>query len=139
MIEPKPRLNVKGWMENHNKQKSEIGAHQQNIKLVIGDSIIRHLDKSSTLQKAEAKRIQWVNAGISGDVVENIRWRIRDYAASDRVSKVIIAAGTNNLFKDSAEQIVLELTDAYNLAQEKFPKATIWIQSGYKTIFRREI
>ena len=70
-----------------------------------------------------------MNAGIGGDGIENVHWRLRDYPDSAQVSRVVIAAGTNNLFNDSAEEIIQEVENVHELATKKFPKAFIWVQS----------
>ena len=42
-LEPKPRMHNKDWIEGHNKQKQCIAAGEVK-KLVIGDSIVKHLN-----------------------------------------------------------------------------------------------
>ena len=129
-MEPTPRPQTKEWKENHLKHKEEITKGTSgDVRVVIGDSIIKHLDKATVLMKGKYEGIKWVNAGIGGDGVENVHWRLRDYPDSAQVSRIIIAAGTNNLFSDSAEEIVQEVEKIHELATKKFPKAFVWVQS----------
>ena len=130
-LEPTPRPYTKEWTNNHLRGKNEIAKGASgDIKLVVGDSIIKHLDKATVLMKGKYENIKWINAGIGGDGVENVHWRIRDYPESAQVSRIVIAAGTNNLFNDSAEEIIQEVENIHETAlKNKFPKALIWVQS----------
>ena len=56
-LEAKPRPHVKGWLEGHVSQKQQIAMKDlKDMKVVIGDSIIKHLDmsnpNSNSLQKS---------------------------------------------------------------------------------------
>ena len=116
-LEPTPRPQTKEWKENHLRHKEEITKETSgDVRVVIGDSIIKHLDKATVLMKGKYEGIKWVNAGIGGDGVENVHWRIKDYPDSAQVSRIIIAAGTNNLFSNSAEEIVQEVEKIHELA-----------------------
>ena len=73
--------------------------------------------------------MNWINAGLSGDCLENVHWRIKDYVDSANIVKVFLAAGNNNLFKHSVDEIVQEIRDIHNTLLEKFPNTSIRIQS----------
>ena len=42
--------------------------------------------------------------------------------------KMILAAGTNNIIKNSAEEILQAIEEIHGTLVEKFPNASIWIQ-----------
>ena len=51
------------------------------MKLIIGDSIIRHLDMAPAMSKDAWKKVNWINAGLGGDCWEGIG-RVKDYGDS---------------------------------------------------------
>ena len=93
-LAPKPRMYSEDWIEGHNKQKQRIAAGEVK-KLVIGDSIVKHLDKAPVVSKPEWMGMSWCNAGLSGDCLENVHRKINDWVASKNVERIILAAGTN--------------------------------------------
>ena len=82
-------------------------------KLIIGDSIIKHLDKATVFSNDDWKQMNWVNAGLSRDCLENVHWRIKDWIDSKDVVKIILAARTNNIIKNSAEEIWQEIGEIH--------------------------
>ena len=54
---------------------------------MIGDSIVKHTNKANVISKDKWKNLQWINAGLSGDYLENIHWRIKDYEPSTSIEK----------------------------------------------------
>ena len=72
-IKPKPRLHNKDWIEGHETQKQQIAlGGSEDLKLLIGDSIIKHMDKASVISKSTWKKMNWINTGLSGDCLENV-------------------------------------------------------------------
>ena len=66
-------------------------AKSGNGKLLIGDSIVKYLDQAMMEPR---KGIDWINAGLLGDRLENVHWRVEDYADSMNIEKIVLAAGT---------------------------------------------
>ena len=54
---------------------------------------------------------------------------------SSSIVKIVFSAGTNNLFRNSANEIVQEIQDIHKTLLEKFPNASIWIQSILPRLF----
>ena len=53
-LEAKATPRVKDWTERHESQKQQISTgNTKDVKLIIGDSIIRHMDKAPAMSKEE--------------------------------------------------------------------------------------
>ena len=48
---------------------------------------------------------RFINLGISGDRVDNVLWRARDIPFLPSLKNVVILCGTNNINKDSPDDI----------------------------------
>ena len=130
----KPRLDNKDWIEAHNAQKESIASG--NVKgLLIGDSITKYVDQAEVASQPGWIDMEICNAGVSGDRLENVLWRVHDWKGSSSVKKVILAAGTNNLIPNSADQILEYTVEIHSILKEKFPNADVWIQSILPRLF----
>ena len=107
-------------------------AKSGNGKLLIGGSIVKYLDQAMMEPR---KGIDWINAGLLGHRLENVHWRVEDYVDSMNIEKIVLAAGTCNLFSDSVEKIVQGIVEIHRSLSRKFPKASIWVQSILPRLF----
>ena len=75
--------------------------------LVIGDSMVKHIDR----QKIErAAGCQSVVHSYSGAKVEQINAKIKEYwSENDKYDAVILHVGTNNLVSEEPEEVVAEM------------------------------
>ena len=128
ILTPKPRSNIEYWRKEHEAHKKDLKKKEVRT-IIIGDSIIKHVNKSSISKKAEWKSAGIANFGIGGDRVENILYRIQSYPIVKEIRKVVIAVGTNNLFTNSAKMIESTIAAVHAMAKEKFPAADIYIQA----------
>ena len=116
------------WKETHRKQVDDARNQQPKI-LLFGDSIIKHMDKSSETRKEEWIRERIANAGMSGDKVENILWRLQHFIIPQSVRLIVIAAGTNNLFSTNVRDTVNLLRECVQYLKGKYPKVRVLVQS----------
>ena len=103
-LAPKPREHIEFWREEHQDHIKKL--RKKEIKCIfLGDSIMQQIAGTSITKRMEWETARIANFSIRGDKVENVLYRIRDYPVTKEVKKVVIAVGTNNLFKDSAKII----------------------------------
>ena len=97
-----------------NKPKSD----EQKSILVIGDSIIKHIDPNKLSRRAVRKFIY------RGKTCEEISEAIDDIQTTTDPSHIIIHCGTNNLPTDTAEVCATKIV---NLARNKFPNTKVGV------------
>ena len=102
ILTPKPRSNIEYWQKEHEAHKKDLKKKEVRT-IIIGDSIIKHVNKSSISKKAEWKSARIANFGIGGDRVENILYRIQSYPIVKEIRKVVIAVGTQPVHKLSKD------------------------------------
>ena len=105
ILAPKPRENMVFWEEEHKEHIKSLEQKEARC-IIIGDSIMKHLDKSIITKKKEWKSAGIANFGIRGDRIENTLYRIQDYPTSSEIKKVLIAVGTDNNVRHSEEEII---------------------------------
>ena len=72
--------------------------------ILLGDSIINGLSRYNKVWK-NFFGSDTMNCGIGGDKVENILWRAENLNLPSHIKNVIIHCGTNNLHKNTSEEI----------------------------------
>ena len=132
LIAPKQRQG-RDWLEDHNLQKRKVKTCK---KLLVGDSILKHLCRAATTKEDSWSGV--INAGLSGDKVENVLWRVNDFDESDTVEKVLVGVGTNNLIEDKPLEVANTLSKIHSVLRNKFPNAEIGILSILPRLFLNE-
>jgi len=96
------------WMDQHDRIDARLKQGPSEI-LFIGDSITYNWASNSRgkpVWDQHYAKMNVVNMGISGDKTENILWRLRNGSLDQVTPKVaVVLAGTNNIHRDSPEQI----------------------------------
>ncbi|MBI6117852.1 GDSL-type esterase/lipase family protein [Salegentibacter maritimus] len=74
------------------------------------------------------KDLKWINAGISGDRIEHLLWRLRNgnYEKADPKT-VVLTIGVNNFPFNSAQEIVAGIKALLQQAKEMFPSSKIML------------
>ena len=67
--------------------------------IVFGDSIMSNLTRSSVTRSKSWEKANILLAGISGDRIENVMFRLEETKFPEDLTHIYIAVGTNNLFK----------------------------------------
>jgi phage terminase Nu1 subunit (DNA packaging protein) len=91
--------------------------------LIIGDSIIKHIDPRKLSKKTVYKR------SFPGKRVEEIHDEIDNIQTNDELSYVIIHAGTNNLPSESVDSCVRKIQKLALKTRRKFQNSKIGISS----------
>ncbi|MGL4364830.1 MAG: GDSL-type esterase/lipase family protein [Bacteroidales bacterium] len=99
--------------------------------------IVKYNGKSQ-LTKALGDSVRWINAGIAGDKIENLLWRMRNtnYEATNP-RHIFITIGVNNCSAgDSSEDIAQGIAAVVQQANTQFPNAkiTLFGMLPYKNI-----
>jgi lysophospholipase L1-like esterase len=100
------------WRAQFRVQKDRMG----NVDIcLLGDSLTAGWNSTGRVQGEKlfsGRRV--ANCGISGDLIENAHWRLRNYGALPSDTTIVILLGTNNLSKepsDSVEDVVKGIQD----------------------------
>ena len=116
-LEPTSR-SKQDWLDAHSESKNIIEI-KRPIILLLGDSIIRNLKYSTETQKKHWRTANIINIGMKGDCVENVLFRITDLTFPSSVKQVYLAVGTNNLVKNTADEIVGTLLECVEVLKSK--------------------
>ena len=95
---------------------------------MIGDSLIKHLERTSRFSVESCKNMGVLNAAMAGDKLENILYRIENMKFPDKVKKVYLAGGTNNLFSHTTEEIIDTLGRCVTVLKNKNPELEVYVQ-----------
>ena len=104
-IAPLPRFSKENWLNLHNNHCKSIITSNYST-LLIGDSLINGLSRSTNTWKRYLKPLDAINCGIGGDRVQNILWRCVNLPKSPSIRNAIILCVTNNIQDDTTEDIV---------------------------------
>ena len=138
VLQPVDRLNNQEWHKGHSDHQLLLSKGGKCV--LLGDSITRHLSKSRVTKRPEWQKMDILNLGLSGDRVENLLYRIQKSTFGPTIEKVVLAIGTNNLFVNSAREIIGTIQACYEALEEKIPSAKIFVQSILPRAFvRKEI
>ena len=100
---PSERFYNNNWLKIH--QNHCFQNKQENINsIIIGDSIVAGLRRYTNIWN-NLFGDRFINLGISGDRVENVLWRARGIPFLLSLKSVVILCGTNNINKDSPDDI----------------------------------
>ena len=95
-----------GWLENHEKNLSLFKTPKPHDVLLVGDSIINGLARYSDVWRKYLAPLHALNLGIGGDQTQHVLWRLQNGELDCYPRVVVVHCGTNNINKDSAEDIV---------------------------------
>ena len=134
-----------GWSKEHDQITKNLTT--SNVTTVIfGDSIIKNLSKYNGKYKDNWNNINIFNAGIGGDRIENVLYRIESTRLPSIIKEVIIAVGTNNLVDDSLTDIISKLIQCKEAVLDQLKGTKVFvmsilprehINSGYKEKIRQ--
>lgn len=116
--------------DEHHIEKHNLFLGLQNkheIQLVfLGDSLTRRWEDNLDLWERYFLEYNAVNFGVGGDCLENIKWRIMNGELDNINPKlIIILAGTNNLDKDSADEIIRTIEEIAAIIQQKLKNTKV--------------
>ena len=115
------------WLEKHNRQVAV--ALQDGCEIMfLGDSITEGwAGRGMEVWNHEFAPRRAVNFGISGDRTEHVIWRLQNGALSAEIQPrlVVLMIGTNNMGRDSAEQIAAGVGVIVREIQARAPSAKI--------------
>jgi lysophospholipase L1-like esterase len=106
---------------------------RSNPKIMfLGDSIFEKFKSTgrNIWLKNQLGKKEIFNAGIGGDKLENILYRIEImdlFKNIDQLDNIIIFAGTNNLERDQPRNMIESLKKIIDLTQQTFPSAKITV------------
>ena len=104
-INPLPRSNNTNWLKLHNKHCNDI-INSSYSTLLIGDSLIAGLSRYPNIWRRYFKPLNAINCGIGGDRIQNVLWRSSNLPSSPFFQNAVILCDTNNIQRDSSEDIV---------------------------------
>lgn len=127
------------WAERH-EQVMKMNRENNPDILLIGNSIThywsgepyspRHEGTKSWPKLFKGKRV--TNMGFGWDRLENVFWRLQHGELDDcRPEKIFTFLGTNNLEKNTNEEIVAGLVELAALIVEKQPQAKLYVTCIY--------
>jgi len=122
---PKARLSKPGWLQTHNKQK-DILLTTNSKTILIGDSIIKNLKYYQNIWHHHFGK-DYINCGIGGDQIQNVFWRVEDYALPTSINCAILLFGTNNLHKDIPIDIVNGIVSIGKKIKERYDHISVFI------------
>lgn len=115
------------------KHFTDVVQHRDNIILLIGDSVLELLVREEQFGGMELSlpdNVQVFAKG--GDRIQHLLWRLERIPDSDKVTKIILHIGTNNLSpKKSVDPIVEGCLKVVKIVKEKFSNADISFLSFY--------
>ena len=123
-IAPLPRYNKTNWLNLHNKHYNDILSTNYKT-LLIGDSLIAGLSRYPNIWKKYFIPLNALNCGIGGDKIENVLWRTNNLPTSRSIQNTIILCGTNNIQRNSTEDIVDGISDIIQSLQRKYVHSNI--------------
>lgn len=121
---PCGRDNKAGWYEIHAKQVAMIAKRRPSV-LLCGDSIVAGLARYSTVWNKHFRSLNTVNCGIGGDRTQHVLWRIENMNVPETVRFVVLHCGTNNIDRDSPQDIANGVVSCGLVLQQKSPGLTI--------------
>ena len=104
-ISPLPQSNNTSWPKLHNKHCNDI-LNSSYSTLLIGDFLIAGLSRYPNIWRRYFKPLNAINCGIGGDRIQNVSWRSNNLPSSPFFQNAVILCGTNNIQRDSSEDIV---------------------------------
>jgi lysophospholipase L1-like esterase len=125
-IIPAPRDD---WMEHFQRNVNQ--AKKGPVDLIFdGDSITDNWQNAGKAVWAKYYgKIAAINEGIGGDKTENVLWRLADGQADGLKPRLIaLMIGTNNLGRDSDEQIAAGVEKIVQEYRQRCPDAAIFLQ-----------
>ena len=124
------------WEEKCKVISEDLAAN--NPKFVLcGDSIIARLKNTKVIARQKDGESDMVLAGIAGEKVENLLYRIQDTTWPESVRIVFLAIGTNNLFSNSIETIVQGISACEELIKHQKPGIRVIVQGILPRMFIR--
>jgi hypothetical protein len=113
------------WGEKIHIQQTATKGPPENI--LIGASYFERLNRHDHEQILSKYLKGWRNHGIGGDRVEHIAWRIQNGCVPEKVNKIILSAGTNNIGKNAPLSIVKSILECVSSIQSIAPAADILV------------
>ena len=93
------------WLNLHHKYCNDI-SNSNYSTLLIGDSLIVGLSCYPNIWRRYFKLLNAITCGIGGDRIQNVLWRSNNLPSSPSFQNAVILCGTNNIQRDSSEDIV---------------------------------
>lgn len=124
------KLKPKMRTDEHHRQKHESilrMIREKQIDVVfLGDSLTRRWEDNSHLWDEFFSRFNPANLGVGGDRIENVLWRIQN-GEIDGVSArlFLVLIGTNNLCKDTEDEIVDGIIEVVRTIHSRCPESTV--------------
>lgn len=135
-----PRLK-EGWLGRHANQLEALLRHRGTRMLFVGDSLVQEWESVGRAPWNDAfGHLSALNAGIGGDRIENIAWRVEQMNRESLASMqaFVVHAGTNNLATDSAAQIVDSYQYLLSAIRTAAPGAEIYVTALFPRAARQQ-
>lgn len=116
------------WRERHESILKQVEAQPKNV--ILGNSIVHYWGGAHRQQNGREvwaeKMGDFVNMGYGWDRIENLLWRVYHGELDGfQAEKIIVMIGTNNLDRDSDEEIVKGVRFLLDAIRVRQPKAQI--------------
>ncbi|QYY35028.1 GDSL-type esterase/lipase family protein [Ruficoccus sp. ZRK36] len=115
------------WLDQHERTLRNVKAHPDAKLVFIGDSITQNWNsRGKDVWKERYSGLPAISLGVSGDKTENILWRLQ-HGELDGLDPalIVIMAGTNNIHRDTAEQIAEGIEAIVNEVLARCPDSQI--------------
>ena len=117
---PCGRNNKAGWYEMHEKHVT-LASHLRASVVLCGDSIIAGLTRYSSVWNKYFKPLNALNCGIGGDQTQHVLWRMENIVLPYTVKYIVVHCGTNNIDKNSPQEIANGVISCGLVLQENNP------------------
>ncbi|MGD1919466.1 MAG: GDSL-type esterase/lipase family protein [Pleurocapsa sp.] len=141
-VRPTPRMRSYLWMPLSqwfffHAEDVALAETSESKILFLGDSLVQNWSETQVWNK-HFKSLAALNFGISGDLTQNLLWRLENGAVGNlNPEKIILQIGTNNLSssnKETSQEIAQGVIAVVNKLQIAFPEAKILLMA----VFPRE-
>ncbi|CAG0887503.1 unnamed protein product [Cyprideis torosa] len=126
---PCPPEDIQGdgrWHSIHRRYCSEARVAEPDV-LFVGDSIIGHMPRTSTIWQRWFAPLHSLNFGVSGDCTQHLLWRLQNGELDCiRPKAIVVEIGTNN-YLHSATDVMHGISAVVDTIREKQPQAKIFL------------
>ena len=112
------------------KHDEQVVGFTDNINtLIVGDSVMERLIWFAKVKFPENVLV----LAKGGDIIQHLLWRLENTPNSDKITKIIVQIGQNNMFnkKVSAQAIADGIKKTVDLLSKKYPNASIFFIELY--------
>ena len=116
---PLSRFFKTNWLNSHHNQCSKLSRNYYET-IIIRDSIAAGLSHYQNVWTKFLQTLRVLNCGIGGHKVQHVLWRSHNLPVVKSIKKVVALCGTNNLKKDSPEDITHGIIEVPSTFKSKY-------------------